>query len=119
MLEWAVPAHMMPKRAVKILLNLVLLANEALVRGGTLFVGAETGLNEQEIVIRASGPKIVLDSAVREALTGKLDAAMVDSRTAAAWMAHTLALQGGGMIQLAEPDAEHLVIGALVRTSQI
>jgi hypothetical protein len=44
---------------------------------------------------------------------------MVDSRTAAAWMAHTLALQGGGMIQLAEPDAEHLVIGALVRTTTV
>lgn len=115
-LEWAVPAHMMPKRAVKTLLNLVLLANDALVRGGTLFVGVEAGLGEHEIVIRASGPKIVMDSAVREALTGKLDASMVDSRTAAAWMAHTLALQDGGMVQIAEPDAEHLVIGALVRT---
>jgi len=82
-------------------------------------VGAEAGLNEQEIVIRASGPKIVMDSAVREALTGKLDASMIDARTAAAWMAHTLALQSGGMIQLAEPDAEHLLIGALLHTSQI
>lgn len=116
-LEWAVPAGMMPKRAVKILLNLVLLANDALVRGGTLFVGAEARDGEQEIVIRAGGPKIVMDSSIRDALTGKLDSSMVDSRTAAAWMAHSLASQGGGMIQLAEPDAEHLVIGALIRTS--
>lgn len=115
-LEWTVPAQLMPKRAVKILLNLVLLANEALVRGGTLFVGAESRGGEQEIVIRASGPKIVMDSAIRLALTGQIDPAVVDSRTAAAWMAHTLALQGGGMIQFAEPDAEHLVIGAVVRT---
>lgn len=116
-LEWAVPAGMMPKRAVKILLNLVLLANDALVRGGTLFVGAEARDGEQEIVIRAGGPKIVMDSSIRDALTGKLDASMVDSRTAAAWMAHSLASQGGGVVQLAEPDAEHLVIGALIRTS--
>lgn len=115
-LEWAVPAGMMPKRAVKILLNLVLLANDALVRGGTLFVGAEARDGEQEIVIRAGGPKIVMDGSIRDALTGKLDASMVDSRTAAAWMAHSLASQGGGMVQLAEPDAEHLVIGALIRT---
>jgi histidine phosphotransferase ChpT len=115
-LEWAVPAQLMPKRAVKILLNLVLLANEALVRGGTLFVGAESRAGEQEIVIRASGPKIVMDSAIRLALTGQLDPAVVDSRTAAAWMAHTLALKGGGMVQMAEPDAEHLVIGAVIRT---
>lgn len=114
-LEWAVPAQMMPKRAVKILLNLVLLANDALVRGGTLLVGAEARAGEQEIVIRANGPKIIMDSAIRAALTGQLDPAAVDSRTAAAWMAHMLAVQGGGMLQLAEPDAEHLVIGALIR----
>ncbi|WP_295497388.1 histidine phosphotransferase family protein [Sphingorhabdus sp. EL138] len=114
-LEWAVPANVMPKRAVKILLNLVLLANEALARGGTLFVGAEARAGEQEIVIRASGPKILMDSAIREALTGQLDPAAVDIRTAAAWMAHKLAVQGNGILQLAEPDPEHLVIGALIR----
>jgi histidine phosphotransferase ChpT len=53
--------------------DLVLLANDTLVRGGTLFVGAETRAGEQEIVIQASGPKILMDSAVREALTGQLD----------------------------------------------
>ena len=115
LLDWAVPAQMMPKRAVKILLNLVLLANDALVRGGTLSVDAEVRSGEQEIVIRARGPKIIMDSAIRDALTGRLDPAAVDSRTAAAWMAYMLAVQGGGMLQLAEPDAEHLVIGALIR----
>lgn len=114
-LEWAVPADAMPKRAVKILLNLVLLANEALVRGGTLSVGAEARAGEQEIVVRASGPKILMDSAVREALTGQLDPAAVDTRTAAAWMAHKLTVQDGGMLQLSESDDAHLVIGALLR----
>jgi len=114
-LEWAVPADGMPKRAVKILLNLVLLANEALARGGTLFVGAEARAGEHEIVVRASGPKILMDSAVREALTGQLDPAAVDTRTAAAWMAHKLAVQDGGMLQLSESDDAHLVIGALLR----
>jgi histidine phosphotransferase ChpT len=114
-LEWAVPAGLMPKRAIKILLNLVLLANDALVRGGTLFVGAESREGEHEIVIRANGPKIVMDEAIRSTLAGNLDASMVDSRTAAAWMARNLAIRGGGLVQLAEPDAEHLVIGALIR----
>jgi histidine phosphotransferase ChpT len=114
-LEWAVPAGLMPKRAIKILLNLVLLANDALVRGGTLFVGAESRDNEQEIVIRANGPRIVMDAAIRDTLAGVLDPSMVDSRTAAAWMVVNLAKRGGGLVQIAEPDPEHLVIGALVR----
>jgi histidine phosphotransferase ChpT len=114
-LEWAVPAAFMPKRAIKILLNLVLLANDALVRGGTLFVGAESREGEHEIVIRANGPRIVMDEAIRTTLAGNLDAASVDSRTAAAWMARNLAVRGGGLVQLAEPDPEHLIIGALIR----
>lgn len=116
-LDWAVPAAFMPKRAVKILLNLVLLANDALVRGGTLFVGAESRDGEQEIVIRANGPKIVMDASIRATLMGALEPSMVDSRTAAAWMARNLAIRGGGLVQLAEPDAEHLIIGALIRNA--
>ena len=114
-LDWAVPPAFMPKRAIKILLNLVLIANDALVRGGTLFVGAESREGEHEIVIRASGPKIVMDQAIRATLAGDLDASLVDSRNAAAWMARNLAIRGGGVVQLAEPDPEHLIIGALIR----
>ena len=117
-LEWAVPAELMPKRAIKILLNLVFIANDALVRGGTLFVGAELRANEQEIVIRANGPRIILDAAVRDALDGNLDASMIDSRTSAAWMVRNLATRDGGIIQIAEPDGEHMVIGAVVRGDQ-
>ena len=115
-LDWAVPAQMMPKRAVKILLNLVLLANDALIRGGTLSVGAEAHAGELEIVIGASGPKILMEPAIRDALAGQLAPAALDPRTAAAWMARTLTVQNGGMLQLAELDAENLVIGALIRT---
>ena len=56
-----------------------------------------------------------MDSSIRDALAGNLDPEMIDSRTAAAWMARNLALRGGGLLQIAEPDAEHLVIGAVVR----
>ncbi len=114
-LEWGVPAVLMPKRAVKILLNLVFLANDALVRGGSLFVGAEVREGEQEIVIRANGPRIIMDQAIKETLSGQLDAAMIDSRTAAAWMVRNLATKNGGVIQIAEPDAEQMIIGALIR----
>lgn len=114
-LEWAVPDGALPKRAVKILLNLVLIANDAVVRGGSVSVGAENRGNEQEIVIRANGPKIVLDAAVRSTLAEGINEADLDSRTAPAWMVRQLAEQGGGMVQLAEPNAEQLIIGALIK----
>ncbi len=114
-LDWAVPPELMPKRAVKILLNLVLLAQDSLVRGGTLFVGSESRGNECEIVIRANGPRIVIDATIRDTLNGDMQENQIDSRTAAAWMARNLAIENGGLVQIAEPDQEHLIIGALVK----
>ncbi len=114
-LIWAVPASLMPKRAVKIMLNLVLIANDVLVRGGKLHVGAELREGEQEIVIRAEGMRVIFDQTVRDTLEGKLTAAQIDSRTAAAWMVHSLCSQYNGLIQIAQPAENELIIGALVR----
>lgn len=114
-LHWSVPAGLMPKKAVKVLLNLVLIAKDALVRGGELHVGAEARDGAQEIVIRAAGPRIIMDQAVREALAGELSENQIDSRTAAAWMVRQLCAANGGLVQIAGPDETQIVIGALVR----
>lgn len=114
-LHWGVPAGLMPKKAIKVLLNLVLIAKDALVRGGELHVGAETRENEQEIVIRATGPRIIMDQSVRDALTGELTESQIDSRNAAAWMVRGLCASNGGLVQIAGPDETQIVIGAIVR----
>ncbi|MGL5839975.1 MAG: histidine phosphotransferase family protein [Sphingorhabdus sp.] len=114
-LLWAVPSILMPKKAIKILLNLVLVAKDALVRGGELHVGSESRDGAQEIVIRAVGPKIIMDSAVRDTLTGEMKEDQVDSRTAAAWMVRSLCASNGGLVQIAAPDEGQLIIGAVVR----
>jgi histidine phosphotransferase ChpT len=117
-LDWQVPQDMLPKRAVKILLNLVFIANEALVRGGTLSVAAENRGDEQEIVICAAGPKVIIDSAVRDALSGALNEAEIDSRTAAAYMVRELSIYGGGLVQLAIPQDGEMIIGAVVKADE-
>jgi histidine phosphotransferase ChpT len=114
-LIWSVPSTLMPKRAVKILLNLVLIANDALVRGGKLHVGAEIGENGQEIVIHAEGMRVIFDETVRDTLEGKLSASQIDSRTAAAWMVYSLCSQNQGAVQIAQPGENELIVGAAVR----
>ena len=114
-LIWSVPSVLMPKRAVKVLLNLVLITNDALVRGGKLHVGAELRDGEQEIVIHADGPRVIFDETVRDTLEGKMAASQIDSRTAAAWMVHSLCAQNGGNVQIAKPSDTELIVGALVR----
>src|SRR4028118_758293 len=62
-LGWLVEGDQLPKGAVKLLLNLGLLAGDALVRGGRLDIGAEVSDDVIELVIRAEGPRILLDPA--------------------------------------------------------
>jgi len=112
-LNWSLGAPALPKPAVKVLLNLAHIGIEALVRGGTLDVGAELRGGASEIVVRAAGPKIAFDPAVGQALDGTLPPAELSSRTAPAWMLHQLAAAQGGGLQFALSD-EALVMGAVL-----
>lgn len=111
-LGWLVSGDKLPKGAIKLLLNLALLAGDALVRGGRLDVGAETSDDGLELVIRAEGPRILLDPALRETLLNGSAGGTVEPRAAGAWLAHSLAAEAGGSIQLSDPAAETLMIGA-------
>src|SRR5206468_1100827 len=98
----------LPKGAIKILLNLALIAGDALVRGGRLDIGAEGG----EIVVRAEGPRLVLDPELRTALLGKLGADGLTPRAAAAWLVHRLVTEQGGQVMVSEPGDGMLLFGA-------
>ena len=110
-LGWMVADDRLPKGAVKLLLNLAMIAGDALVRGGRLDVGAERRDGALEMVIRAEGPRILLDPKLRETIAkGHCDGG-VEPRAAGAWLAHTLAAEAGGSIQLSDPSDATLMIG--------
>lgn len=111
-LGWMVPGDQLPKGAVKLLLNLALLAGDALVRGGRLDVGAESSDELLELVIRADGPRILLDPTLRETLLKGDTGGAVEPRAVGAWLAHSLAAEAGGSIQLSDPGEHVLMIGA-------
>src|SRR6185312_3914100 len=112
-LGWVVENEQLPKGAVRLLLNLALLAGDALVRGGRLDVGAERGDGEIELAVRAEGPRILLDPALRETLAtgGK---GLIEPRAAGAWLAHSLAAEAGGSIRLSDPSSDMLMIGVTI-----
>ena len=107
-LGWLVEAPALPKVSIKVLLNLALIAGDALVRGGQLDVGAEGG----EIVIRAEGPRLVLDPELRNALLGESDPDMISPRAAASWLVHLLVSEHGGTVQVSQEDEGVLLFGA-------
>jgi histidine phosphotransferase ChpT len=108
---WVVSSEKLPKDAVKLLLNLAMLAGDALVRGGRLDVGAERNGKEVELAVRAEGPRILLDPALRETLQNG-STGTVEPRAAGAWLAHQLVADAGGTIQLSDPASDALMIGA-------
>lgn len=116
-LGWMVTADKLPKGAVKLLLNVALLAGDALVRGGRLDVGAEDNGKSLELAIRAEGPRILLDPTLRETLARGSSGDTVEPRAAGAWLAHSLAAEAGGTIQLSDPSDDVLVIGVTVPQS--
>ena len=111
--NWALGAPALPKAAVKTLLNLSMIAIDALVRGGTLDIGAELREGASEIVIRAAGPKIAFDPVIGRALDGSLATGELSSRTAPAVMLQQLAASIGGGLQYALSD-DALVMGAVL-----
>lgn len=113
-LGWMVDDGSLNKTAIKVLLNLALIAGDALVRGGRLDVGAEKGDGVVEVVVRAEGPRIVLDAELKRALEGALSEDSVAPRAAAAWLVHALVSETGGEVQVAQEESV-LLFGATVR----
>ena len=111
-LGWMVEEPTMSKAALKVLLNIALIAGDALVRGGNLDVGAEKHEGGLDIVVRAEGNRIVLDPELKQVLIGAVGEDDVAPRAAAAWLAHILVREGSGTIQVADGEEGMLLIGA-------
>ncbi len=114
-LGWMVSEPRLSKPAMKVLLNLALIGGDALIRGGRLDIGVERRAGVIEIVIRATGDRLVLDSAIRESLLGNPPQGALIARLGPALLARAIAAQHHGHIQLAETASSHLLLGAVLR----
>ncbi len=113
-LHWAVEEPELPKAAVKVLLNLALIAGDTLVRGGAVTIGSEETAEATEIVLRAEGPRIVLDPDLRSTLTNGAGSEAVTPRAAAAFLVHAIASEAGGSVIVSEPVEGTLLFGAAI-----
>lgn len=114
---WMIEEGGLPKPAIKVLLNLALIAGDALVRGGQLDIGAEQRDDLVEIVVRAEGQRLILDNELRTTLLGEIGDGMVTPRAAAAYLVHQLVTAGDGMVQVSDPESPALLFGVTMRTT--
>jgi histidine phosphotransferase ChpT len=100
-LIWSAPAVAMPRPAVRVIVNLLLIANECLPRGGTVEITASNG----EVVVTAKGPRAKLKEATGLALKG--EAGELSGHTIQPTLTSLLAKQGG--VELSARESEEQV----------
>lgn len=100
------------KPMAKLLLNFVMIAGEALHRGGTLTPRVERGPDGIRVGVLAAGPGAVLHESVVAALGGHLSAEDVEVRTAQPWFAHRIAEAAGGRVEISAPSTETIDLSA-------
>jgi histidine phosphotransferase ChpT len=111
-LQWLIEEPELPKAAVKVLLNLALIAGDTLVRGGTVTIGVEETAETTEIVLRAEGPRLVLDPELRATLTDGAGAEAITPRAAAAFLVNAIAAEAGGSVMVSDAVDGTLLFGA-------
>jgi histidine phosphotransferase ChpT len=109
---WLVDQPELSRGAIRILLNLALIALDGLVRGGRLDVGIEA----DEVVVRAEGPRLVIDAEIRALLEGKDGGDTMSSRTAGALLIRELAAREGRLVRFSEHDGV-LLFGVTARNT--
>lgn len=110
--QWLVEEAQLPKTAIKALLNLAMIAGDALVRGGTLTIGGEHNAGVTEIVLKAEGPRVILDDELRLTLVEGANGREVTTRGAAAYLVYSLVGETGGSVQVNAPSENVLLFGA-------
>ncbi|MBL4836233.1 MAG: histidine phosphotransferase [Kordiimonadaceae bacterium] len=113
-LDWFVSVNSISKSLVKLLLNVSLLVSETLIRGGVLTIKLDAVEDGYALEIKASGDRIILQDAIKDALLGNLAPEDMEPRTAPAYLASMLVQEMGGKLVLTNSESE-LTVKALVK----
>src|SRR5262249_6736387 len=109
-LEWpdaAMPQGAPPKKvAVRLLLNLIQLAAEALPRGGRVAVQLARGASGVSLTVSATGTAAAMHDIQQGALAGRLGLDALDPRAAQAYYARRLATECGAEVGVVQAEGQ-------------
>ncbi len=108
--SWEAPRVLMPKNLVKLLLNLILLANAAVPRGGTIHVNVPSA-SPARFLLRSTGPSARVPPAFEKLVPGDIEGVLVDAQLVQAYYTGALA-RTCGMAVSARLDGADVVIEA-------
>ena len=97
---WTGPRAYLPKNKVKLLLNLILIANAAIPRGGRLAVTLETPETEPKFTLVASGPMVRVPPKFLEMHSGQKPEEAIDAHAVQPYYTLLLARETGMSIEI-------------------
>ncbi|MHB2264041.1 histidine phosphotransferase ChpT [Aliihoeflea sp. PC F10.4] len=110
-LEWKGDRALLPKNAVKLILNLLLVANGAIPRGGKLAVNLESLEDKPKITITANGPMVRVPAKFLEMHSGRKPEDAIDAHSVQPYYTLLLAREAGMEITI-HANAEEIVLTA-------
>lgn len=108
--SWISDVGGMNKDAMKAMLNMVLLVGESLVRGGDLTVEITENAPQTDIVITATGSKVIFQDAIKEALLGDAGMEKIEPKAAPAFLAANVAKAFGTKIEYSQQDEQNICL---------
>jgi histidine phosphotransferase ChpT len=110
-LEWTGSRALLPKNKVKLLLNLLLIANAAIPRGGKLVVELEDLEAQPRFTLKANGPMVRVPSRFLELHSGQVSEEPIDAHSVQFYYTLLLARESGMNIGI-RAGAEEIVLTA-------
>jgi histidine phosphotransferase ChpT len=110
-LRWSAPRILMPKNLVKLILNLLLLANAAIPRGGTITVTIDGDKEKPRFTLHSAGQSARVPPAFEHLVPGTIAGITVDAQAVQAYYTGALA-RATGMTVTAGLDGADVVITA-------
>jgi len=111
-LSWTAPRALLPKNRVKLLLNLIVIATNAVPRGGTIDVVVTGDAEASEFVLTSKGMNARIPPHVEELLAGSPESGTVDAHGIQAYYAGLVARAAGMKVSFSlEGDAVKITAG--------
>jgi histidine phosphotransferase ChpT len=104
------------RRLAKVLLNLVLIALDSMIRGGTVRLEASAAKGSLVVTVRGQGGQGKLADEVRAGLEGVFDLAKATPKAAPAYLVASLARELGAMVAVSADTAPEFEIRVTVPT---
>ncbi|PRD45420.1 histidine phosphotransferase [Phyllobacterium phragmitis] len=109
--SWSGNRVLLPKNKVKLLLNLILIGNAAIPRGGSLSVVLENAETEPRFVLSVKGPMLRVPPKFLELHSGKMPEEPVDAHSVQPYYTLLLAQEAGMTISI-HATADEIVFSA-------